>query len=67
MAVNTIKVRVLDIDFDNVTMDEALDIGEKLMDEPGFKYVVTPNPEICYLSRKDEYRALRSRFRTVSA
>ena len=54
MAVNTIKVRVLDIDFDNVTMDEALDIGEKLMEEPGFKYVVTPNPEICYLSRKDE-------------
>ena len=54
MAVNTIKIRVLDIDFDNVTMDEALDIGEKLLDEPGFKYAVTPNPEICYLARKDE-------------
>ncbi|MBQ4426539.1 MAG: WecB/TagA/CpsF family glycosyltransferase [Oscillospiraceae bacterium] len=48
------KIRVLDIDFDNVTMDEALDIGEKLLDEPGFKYAVTPNPEICYLARKDE-------------
>lgn len=53
MAVDTIKIRVLDIEFDDVTMGEALDAGEKLMEEPGFKYCVTPNPEICYLARKD--------------
>lgn len=48
-----VKTEVLHVEFDNVTMDEAVQKALKLMDADGFKYVVTPNPEIVWLSRKD--------------
>lgn len=54
LAVITIKTEVLGTYFDNVTMDEALDIGETLINESGFSYAVTPNPEICWLAEKDK-------------
>lgn len=40
------KINVLGVGFDNVTMEEALARGRELMDGAGCHYVVTPNPEI---------------------
>ena len=39
------KIDVLDILFDNLTPQQALDRGALLLDGPDFHYVVTPNPE----------------------
>ena len=49
-----VKSEVLHVEFDNVTMEEAVDRAIELINEDGFKYVVTPNPEIVWLCRKDE-------------
>ena len=40
------KINVLGVEFDNVTMAEALTRGRELLDSTGCHYVVTPNPEI---------------------
>lgn len=42
------RIEVMDIPFDNVTMEEALDAAQRLIDAPGTAYVVTPNSEIVY-------------------
>ena len=47
------RTDVLGVGFDNLDMAEALDQTEKLMDGGGTSYVVTPNPEIVWLARKD--------------
>ena len=52
-----VKSEVLHVEFDNVTMEEAVDRAIELINEDGFKYVVTPNPEIVWLCRKDEEHA----------
>jgi len=55
------RIDVMGVPFDNVTMAEALDLGEKLMEAPGAKYVVTPNAEIVYEAMEDpELRQLLS-------
>lgn len=53
------KINVLGVHFDNVTPDEAVERGAALMAQPGFHYVVTPNPEFVLAAEKDE------EFRTV--
>ena len=40
------KIDVLGVGFDNVTMAEALARGRELLNDAGCHYVVTPNPEI---------------------
>ena len=40
------RINILGVGFDNVTMDEALARGEALLCAEGAHYVVTPNPEI---------------------
>lgn len=40
------RINVLGVGFDNVTMEEALDRAEGLLHSEGAHYVVTPNPEI---------------------
>ena len=40
------RINILGVGFDNVTMDEALARGEELLCSEGAHYVVTPNPEI---------------------
>ena len=40
------RIDVLGVGFDNVTMDEAVDRGMELLHEPGTHYVATPIPEI---------------------
>ena len=48
------KVNVLGVEFDNVTMQEALDRCQKFMESKKGNMIVTPNPEIVMLARKDE-------------
>lgn len=47
------KIDVLGVGFDNLTMEEAVARGEALLAEPGCHYVVTPNPEIVEVCRED--------------
>lgn len=47
------RVNILGVGFDNMTMDEALAEGLRLMDTEGAHYVVTPNPEIVEVCRED--------------
>ena len=47
------RIDVLGVGFDNVTMAEAVDRACALLDQPGPHYVVTPNPEIVEVCRAD--------------
>ena len=47
------RIDVLGVGFDNVTMDQAVAEGVRLMNEDGALYVVTPNPEIVETCRED--------------
>lgn len=47
------QVDVLGIGFDNVTMEEAVAEGVRLLHEKGTHYVVTPNPEIVEICREN--------------
>lgn len=47
------RVDVLGVGFDNMTMEQAVAEGVRLMDTKGAHYVVTPNPEIVELCRED--------------
>lgn len=50
---SSLKQEIMGVNFDNVTLDEAVQEGCRLMEEPGSHYVVTPNSEIVYACRKD--------------
>ena len=55
----TVRTDIMGVTFDDLTLEEAVDAGEKLAKGPGFSYVVTPNPEIVNLARAEEgYRTL---------
>ena len=47
------RVEVLGVGFDNITMDQAVAEGVRLMGTDGMHYIVTPNPEIVELCRDD--------------
>ena len=47
------KIDVLGVQFDNLSMDEAVDTALRLLDQGRAAYVVTPNPEIVMLCRDD--------------
>ena len=47
------KIDVLGVQFDNLSMDEAVDSAMDLLDQGRAAYVVTPNPEIVMLCRED--------------
>lgn len=47
------RIDVLGVGFDNVTMAEAVEKAAALLDGPGPHYVVTPNPEIVEVCRED--------------
>lgn len=47
------RVDVLGVGFDNVTMEEAVDQAMAFLEEYGPHYVVTPNPEIIEACRAD--------------
>ena len=48
------KIDVMDVKFDNVTMAEAMDRAREILDGSETVYVVTPNSEIVYEAMKDE-------------
>lgn len=48
------RVDILGVGFDNITMDQAVAEGVRLMGTEGMHYVVTPNPEIVEVCREDE-------------
>lgn len=47
------RVDVLGVGFDNVTMEEAVAHGLELLHQAGTHYVVTPNPEIVEICREN--------------
>ena len=47
------RIDVLGVGFDNVTMTEAVERGMSLLRSEGAHYVVTPNPEIVEICRED--------------
>ena len=47
------RINVLGVGFDNVTMAEAVERGMELLCSEGCHYVVTPNPEIVEVCRED--------------
>ena len=47
------KIDVMGVQFDNVTMDEALLKSDALLEQPGASYAVTPNSEIVYEAMHD--------------
>lgn len=47
------RTDVLGVGFDSVTMEEATERAYALATTEGFKYIVTPNPEIVWMCRKD--------------
>lgn len=47
------RIDVLGVGFDNLTMDEAVEAGMRLLHEDGAHYVVTPNPEIVEVCREN--------------
>lgn len=47
------RIDVLGVGFDNMTMDQAVAEGMRLINTEGAHYVVTPNPEIVETCRED--------------
>lgn len=47
------RIDVLGVGFDNLTMAEAVERGMELVRSPGTHYVATPNPEIVEVCRED--------------
>lgn len=48
------KIDVMGVSFDNVTMEEALERAQTMLSESGADYVVTPNSEIVYEAMHSE-------------
>ena len=48
-----LKRDILGIHFDDLTLDEATEVGASLLKEGGFHYVVTPNPEFILAAETD--------------
>ena len=47
------RINVLGVGFDNMTMEQAVAEGVRLMNTEGTHYAVTPNPEIVEVCRED--------------
>lgn len=47
------KIDVMGVAFDDLTMDQAVRQGLELAQGPGFSYAVTPNPELVMMAGKD--------------
>lgn len=47
------RIDVLGVGFDNVTMAEAVEAGQRFLNTGGAHYVATPNPEIVEVCRED--------------
>jgi len=54
------RIPILGVEFDNVTMAEAVEAAVALMEKRGC-YAVTPNPEMILLSRSSPRSRRRAR------
>ncbi len=53
------KADIFGVQFDNLTLPEAVEKGAGILREEGFHYVVTPNPEIVTTARqREDYRRI---------
>ena len=48
-----LKIDILGVGFDNLTPEETVQAAVALMDQGGFHYAVTPNPEFILAARKN--------------
>ena len=48
------KIDIMGVQFDNVTMEEAMERAKALLEQTGASYVVTPNSEIVYEAMQSE-------------
>ena len=48
------RIHVLGVEFDNVTMEQAVEAAAGMLAEGGFHYAVTPNAEFVQRAEKDE-------------
>ena len=48
------RTDILGVGFDDLTLDEAAEAGAALVEDGGFHYAVTPNPEFLLAARHDE-------------
>jgi len=48
-----VRVKILDVGFDNVTLEQAVAEGTRMLESAGADYVATPNPEIIEACRTD--------------
>lgn len=53
MEACALRVELFGVGFDDVTLPEAAARAAALLTQPGFHYVVTPNPELVTLARKE--------------
>lgn len=49
------RTEIFGVDFHDLTVQEAAELGAEALELPGFHYVVTPNPELVNMARGDEY------------
>ena len=51
------RTDILGVGFDDLTLEEAAAAGARLVEEPGFHYAVTPNPEFLLAAKSNpEFR-----------
>ena len=59
MEACALRTEILGVGFDDLTIEEAADRAAGLLEEEGFHYVVTPNPEMVDRARREEpFRAV---------
>ena len=48
------RIEIMGVPFDNITMEEAMQAAQRLLEKPGAAYAVTPNAEIVYETLHDD-------------
>ena len=54
MEACALRTEIMGVGFDDLTLDEAAQRAAGMIDEGGFHYVVTPNPELVDRARREE-------------
>lgn len=49
----TLRINVLGVEFDNLTMDQAVQSAQEMLEQGGFHYGVTPNAEFVQRAQQD--------------
>ena len=54
MEACALRTEIMGVGFDDLTLDEAAGAAAGMIEEGGFHYVVTPNPELVDRARREE-------------